>query len=306
MQEYHVISYYVINYTKIYKDTLIILSSFNFKIKNINMIHNTKNYTRIMFSNYNNFECAIKKFHTNSYQNNFTYMPSYFDKSLKKLNPKLTNLILGDYFNQSIDNLSSNKTIKYLEFGNKFNKYVNNLPYLLTELIFGDDFNQIVDNLPCSIIRLIFGYKFNQFVDNLPCSLTHLIFCDKFNQFVDNLPLLIIYLKFGCNFNKPIDNLPQSIIHLVLGQNFNQLVDNLPSSIIYLYFNCLGDFNNSINNLPCTIMYIKLPKTYYTVEKLYPNLKYIKCSKNTHFIKHKYYLDKNVNFEYIDLSIKYI
>ena len=52
--------------------------------------------------------------------------------------------------------------------------------------------------------RVEFGEKFNQSVDNLPESITHLKFGKFFNQEVKNLPDSLINLEFGTYFNQPI------------------------------------------------------------------------------------------------------
>ena len=79
------------------------------------------------------------------------------DKNEKTFPNKLTHLILGDYFNQSI-NLPNSLT--HLKFGFSFNQPIN-LPNNLTHLTFGDYFNQPI-TLPNSLTHLTLGDRFNQ------------------------------------------------------------------------------------------------------------------------------------------------
>jgi hypothetical protein len=155
---------------------------------------------------------------------------------------KITHINFDDKFNAPVDNLPQG--IKSLTFGWEFNQPVDNLPRGIESLTFGWDFNQRVDNLPQGIKHLAFGWQFNQPVDNLPQGIKNLKFGRDFNQPVDKLPQGIKSLKFGRNFNQPIDKLPQGIEDLQFGYYFNQPIDKLPRGIERLKFE--GDFINQL------------------------------------------------------------
>jgi hypothetical protein len=114
--------------------------------------------------------------------------------------------------------------------------------------------NETITWLPPNLKYLSFGENFNRPVDVLPKSLTHLTFGNDFNQPVNSLPTSLVYLKFGDNFNQPVDSLPSSLTHLTLGSFFDKSTDNLPDSIVELWiepiiFNKFKKFPKSLERL---------------------------------------------------------
>ena len=73
-----------------------------------------------------------------------------------------------DYDYEELDENFKNSNIIDLEFGNFFDKPVDNLPKNLKILEFGTKFNQKVDNLPLTLKKLSFFQHFNQPLDFLP------------------------------------------------------------------------------------------------------------------------------------------
>ncbi len=146
----------------------------------------------------------------------------------------------GCDFNEIVNGLLP-KNLKYLEFGDSFDKEVNNLPEKVKHLTFGVMFNQPVDMLPKSISHLTFGQNFDRLVDNLPKNLTHLTFGAYFDKIVNKLPDHLTHLTFGYWFDQPVNNLPSKIKHLTFGRRFDKPVDKLPKKIAHLTVNDLFD-----------------------------------------------------------------
>jgi hypothetical protein len=213
----------------------------------------------------------------------------YFNQTVDRLPSSLTHLTFKNIsiFNQTVDKLPSSLT--HLTFGFNFNQNVEKLPSSLTHLTLGNKFNQSVDKLPPSLTHLTFGEEFNQSVDNLPFSLTHLTFEYKFNKTVNNLPSSLTHLTLGCYFNQSIENLPSSITHLTLGWQFNQNINILPSSLIELFFSSMSIIKN---NIPNNITNIKIyfydnDKINDYIDNLPISIKKIKINlpEKIHFLK---------------------
>jgi hypothetical protein len=164
-------------------------------------------------------------------------------KIIYNIPPNILNIQFCSNFNIDILNYL-HPNIKYLAFGNEFNKQVDNLPLKLVNLQFGREFNQNITNLPFEIKRLVFGYNFNQNVDYLPEGLEQLIFGHEFNQSIDNIPISIKYINFGNKFIYPITNLSLNV-------NLEQI-----------YFCETSKFNHDILILPPNIKMISLPCEY--------------------------------------------
>lgn len=113
---------------------------------------------------------------------------------------------------------------------------------------------------PIKIIK--FPYKYNKFINNLPDSLEQIIFCKKrsiFNQEINDLPSSLEYLQIGFKFNKQIDNLPENLKYLFLGENFNCEIKKLPSSLSVLIFDIYSNFNHELVCLPQELKFLSLP-----------------------------------------------
>ena len=155
----------------------------------------------------------------------------------------LQNLTFGEYFDQSMDNVTLPSGLQSLTFGANYNKSMDNvaLPSGLQSLTFRYRFNQSMDNvaLPSGFQSLTFGTHFNQSMANvaLPSSLQSLTFGTAFNQSMDNvtLPSGLQSLTFGAGFNQSMVNvtLPSGLQSLTFGARFNQSMDNvaLPSGL---------------------------------------------------------------------------
>lgn len=123
----------------------------------------------------------------------FDLSRSQFNKQVNNIFPeKITSLILGWSFNQSVDNL----------------------PLSLKEITFGYSFNQLVDNLPFNLEIIIFGHNFNNPINNLPNSIKYLLLGTMFNQPIDDLPNTLERLHLGSSFNNQINNLPIGLLEL--------------------------------------------------------------------------------------------
>ena len=160
----------------------------------------------------------------------------------------LQSLILGDDFNQGMDNVTLSSGLQSLTFGDGFNQSMHNvtLPSGLQSLTFGVAFNQSMDNvaLPNDLQSLTFGDDFSQSMHHLalPSSLQGLTFGDGFNRSMHNviLPSGLQSFTFGGGFNQSMHNvtLPSGLQSLTFGIDFIQRMDNvaLPSGLQSLTF----------------------------------------------------------------------
>ena len=144
-----------------------------------------KKFCKLIFTNYDDFNCSILEYYnTEQFINRFNM--GIFNKLVDNLPPHLIQIIFGYNFNQCVDNL----------------------PKLLIYLSFSVNFNQLVNNLPNQLTHLEFGYSFNQSIDNLPSSLTHLKLDINYNMSIENLPNSIILLIIYSYYSRPLNNLP--------------------------------------------------------------------------------------------------
>ena len=135
---------------------------------------------------------------------------------IDNLPPLLTELELGDTFNQPVDNLPSSLT--RIKFGKQFNQPVDKLPLSLAHLSFHEDFNQPVDSLPPSLIRLHFGKSFNRQINHLPASLRHLHLGVAFSHSLSCLPSIThLSIAYGVLIRLDFRLLPPSLTHALLG-----------------------------------------------------------------------------------------
>jgi len=129
----------------------------------------------------------------------------------------------GHNFNMCIDNLvipGEDDILEELVLGDKFNQPVNNLSPNLKKISFGYEFNNYVDNLPNNIEYIKFGHNFNYQVDYLPCSLKYIIFGNNFNFTIDNLPSSIVYVELDKEFNKSINCIPVNLKKIKLNKEY--------------------------------------------------------------------------------------
>lgn len=155
--------------------------------------------------------------------------------------------------------------VKVINFGNKFNSCIMNLPTSVEEIITGNSFNKSVDYLPSNLKSIKFGNSFNQHVNDLLPGLEMIIFGHDFNQDISNLPNSVKYIHFDWSgqFSQPIFKLPENLEELNFNSSFSNDVCELPDKIKKI---TLGtNFSKPIN----------LPKELEKI-KLYSKYKYIK------------------------------
>lgn len=209
---------------------------------------------------------------------------------IEKIPQNIQRLFLSHNFNQSVDKLlnpnfkTSNPSpptkLTHLIFGNKFNQSVSNLPSSITHLFFGSDFNKSVNNLPNSLKIIVFGNNFNNSIMNLPPNIISIKFGQDFNQDINCLKPLVQeitfskYVKYNIyDINKYYDNnkckcLPRySTIKkceclCVYKYNYNKTINKLPANIkIFLpnitlpHTTTLDDFYSIFSNYKDNIEY---------------------------------------------------
>lgn len=169
-----------------------------------------------------------------------------------KLPPTLASLDFGDSFNKPLDNLPT--TLQHLTVGRTFNNRIT-FPPKLTHLTLGYWFNQDI-NVPNTITHLSFGNQFTKLVDLTSSIVEVLNFGEFFNQPI-NLPITLKKLKFGRHFDQQLI-LPKSVTHLIFGGNYSHLLELSSSSIEELEF--MG-FGRTITP-PCTLKVLRYKECY--------------------------------------------
>lgn len=136
-----------------------------------------------------------------------------YPKSLKKL-------ILGNKFNQPLDNLPPNlETLMINSY--IFNHPLDNLPYNLKHLIIisCSNFDKSLDNLPATLKSLVIIGKYDQPLDNLPIKLKTLIIHSEYSHSLNNLPLDLQYLSlvfYSFQYDYTFDNLPPNLEYIII------------------------------------------------------------------------------------------
>ena len=184
------------------------------------------------------WHCLVNQGEDFAQQVSFTNLRSLtftdgFDKSLEAILPrKLEKLIIGNDFNQSLDQTELPNNLESLSLGDEFNQRLDavNLPGTLEELSFGRRFDQsLVDvRLPENLKSLTFGSYYNQSLENvhLPLSLEHLTFGDRFNQSLDyvSLPSNLQSLHFGMHFSRNLEGItwPSNLRSFSCGRQYKE------------------------------------------------------------------------------------
>lgn len=211
-----------------------------------------------------------------------------YDLPLYNLPPTVTQLKLGNGFNQPL-NYPLPPSLIRLELGFMFNQYLKNLPSKLTHLAVGSSFDKPVDCLPSSLTHLFLGDGFCHPVNDLPSSLTHLYLGKTFDKSVDHLPPHLVYLGLSDQFRQSCEKLPNTLQILKMQtstKRSSKLPDTLreciglhgffPQYPTYLSKVCFSRKFNSIlteNALPNTITTIVFNATFNSeVHWLPPNL----------------------------------
>ena len=236
------------------KDIVIIHPEFDDEISKT-LLTKFKKYKKIIFSNYylkeseNIVNGNIKKSKNNKNSNtDIKIEQEYHDIYVK---PKYKSNFYVEYeqeytsnnlylkkssFNKPIDNNLPEHIISLI-LGWFFNKSVDNLPLTLKEITFGHEFNQPVDNLPFTLENISFGYSFNQYIDNLPNSLKLISLGYSFNQSIDDLPNTLEKIFLGKIFDFPINNLPISLVEITIKSNYQRNdIYRLPKNIQKITF----------------------------------------------------------------------
>lgn len=207
---------------------------------------NYKNLKKVYFSHRYNWPFTITETMEEVSFGSEYNQPVEFKESLK--NPQLRVIKFSFYYNLALSIPKNFIHLTEIVFGDRFNQSVDNLPSCVTHLTFALYFNQAVDHLPSNLTHLTIAGTFNQPVDHLPSTLTHLDIFGHFDQPVDHLPRDLIVMKLRGDFNQGVDHLPSNLVKLLLDGKFNQPVDYLPSSLRYL---SLGrHFDQPLDYLP--------------------------------------------------------
>lgn len=172
--------------------------------------------------------------------------------------------------------------VKVIDFGNKFDSNIKNLPYTVEEIILGNEFNQSVDYLPLNLKIIKFGEKFNRDISNLPLTLERIIFGKNFNQDISNLPNSIKYIQFDwvCDFSHQIFRLPNNLEEIYFNNSFSNDICEIPAGVKKILLG--ANFSKPIN-LPDGLEKIKVCSKY----KYLNLINYM--SRNKHIIKELYF-----------------
>lgn len=205
---------------------------------------------------------------------------TFLKKSKDPLRYTTKRLTIGKEF-KSFDLISLPPYITHLNLGQYFNESVDNMPTFITHLKFGDHFNQPAYNLPPKLIAVRFGSCFNQKVDNLPLSLKYLTMSSNaFTHSLDKLPISLRYLDFSCyHFTHSLDYLPSSLSHLIFNAPGYYTLDHLPTSLSHL---TIWTAIFALDNLPTSLTYCNLTDgstsqlRYIKVDQLPSSLKRLK------------------------------
>jgi hypothetical protein len=210
------------------KRSRIIFSNLNKDINNIFWYQIDKRL-KIGYHNYNFLSVTDKYITEIIFENNFITQ-LYIKNNIKYLNT-------GICFNKELSKRTLPEKLEKLVVGDAFDQNIDNLPENIEYLFLGFAFNNEIKKLPKNLKRIRFGWYFNQSVDNFPPNLESVIFTGLFNQHVDKLPQ-IKYIQFGECFNKSIDNLPDSVeeINFVHSSKFHQEINKLPKNIKKITF----------------------------------------------------------------------
>ena len=161
-------------------------------------------------------------------------------------------LFLSNTFNSSVDKLLNphfgtskprpETKLTHLVFGEEFNQSVNYLPPSLTHLFFGYSFNKSVDALPNKLLFISFGNQFNKTIDNLPHGITEIEFGYNFSQSIDKLSYKVETIIFKRKeFAKNNLNDTDKI------KLYNIKINKLPSNLKKIYLPNYYDFNDIYN-----------------------------------------------------------
>ena len=133
---------------------------------------------------------------------------------IEKIPQNIIRLFMSNKFNKSVDKLlnqnfgtskpAPHTKLTHLVFGEEFNQSVNFLPSTITHLFFGSNFDKSVDRLPNSLIVISFGTNFNKIINNLPPKLEEIELGLEFNQSLTNIKQNVKKIKFTIsrNFDK--------------------------------------------------------------------------------------------------------
>ena len=181
----------------------------------------------------------------NDLPDNITHLqiPNRYKENIDKYPLNLKVLILNSDYNKCITLPEQLEEFICPTIGSEFNQNII-IPPNIKLLQFGDRYNQPLNNLPNSLETLILSNKKSIHpLDNLPCNLKTLKLLDALNSNItlDYLPINLTYLEI-IQYNN-IDN------KLTIN------IDNLPSSLQTLKIKIIGIliYDNSFRNLPLNL-----------------------------------------------------
>jgi len=134
-------------------------------------------------------------------------------------------------FSQKVNQWSNSLEILWFDYQNKYNQSFINLPKTLIDLYLGQ-YNLPLNNLPSNLKYLQVGDAYSHYLDNLPLGLEELVIGDenwmsKYNLSLDFLPHHLKALSiYSFEFNQELNNLPNSLLHLTIHDKYrNKLPD---------------------------------------------------------------------------------
>lgn len=206
-----------------------------------------------------------------------------FDRSIDKLNIKITHLKLKIYFSEKfIDICDKFKVLTHLELINCDN--IKSFPISLVWLkIHLPSNNNININLPPGLLYFI-NNSFN--CDNLPCGLLYLQDHVKncYNKFPSSLKCFNSNYKY-LSMDKHYINLPNNINNLTL-LYCPHYVSKIFGNLVYC------DHDIILNNLPQSLNYLKFELSYFYPVIIFPE----------QLIKLVLYVDMN-KYEYVEFNL---
>lgn len=237
-----------------------------------------KNIKSMTFYNYFQSQFQLQLYEFNLLASlEYLEFDQYFNKSLKGIKwPNLKTLVLGNTFNQPIEQNNLPSILEILKFGTDFNQPLgeNTLPKSLKRLQFGFYFNYLfTENVLPVLEYLEFGRYFNHSFNasikrnkirrslsevapslkTLECSRNFTIELDE-TALPRTLETLIFNGSYKYSFRKNV--IPNGLKHLDLGLKFNKQFNNVTSTLESLKMSYY--FNNSLSDIMFPIRLQKL------------------------------------------------
>jgi hypothetical protein len=201
----------------------------------------------------------------NNLPDNITHieLPTKYNQNIEKFPKNLKVLIMNEYYNKELylsepleelifqtvasefnQNIIFPSTIKYIQFGDRYDQPLNNLPHSLETLILSNKTStHPLDNLPSNLktLKLLNAINNNINLNYLPQCLTYLEITryDKTELTIgmDNLPSSLQTIKLSgiIGLNNSIRNLPYNLENLYIDVYDNLDLSYLPDNLKNLY-----------------------------------------------------------------------